>query len=248
VGCAKATGNLPDAKRVSRYNPGLLSPLNAQHNTSATPPAARITCLFPVSDLSATLPSSEEVSAVFEHASLGMALSRNRVIVRCNRVFAQLFGKPVVEWIGLPGASIFPDERAYEQFGQLAGPVLSSGGIYRGEHVFQACDGKLLTCVVSASAVNPAKPTEGTIWVFDDVTAERDQQRALREALQRFESLMANAPVGIIQTANRCIVDANPAFWACLATRRPRSLACLRSSSSPRRPITPSWAEWRCPC
>ena len=57
------------------------------------------------SDLSATLPSSEEVSAVFEHASLGMALSRNRVIVRCNRVFAQLFGKPVVEWIGLPGAS-----------------------------------------------------------------------------------------------------------------------------------------------
>ncbi len=163
-------------------------------------------------DLSATLPSSEEVSAVFEHASLGMALSRNRVIVRCNRVFAQLFGKPVVEWIGLPGTSIFPDERAYEQFGQLASPVLASGGIYRGEHVFQACDGKLLTCVVSASAVNPAKPTEGTIWVFDDVTAERDQQRALREALQRFESLMANAPVGIIQTANRRIVDANPRF------------------------------------
>ncbi|MBY0466117.1 MAG: PAS domain-containing protein, partial [Burkholderiales bacterium] len=160
----------------------------------------------------ASLPSSDEVRAVFEHASLGMALSRNRIIVRCNRVFAQMFGKPLTDWAGLPGASIFPDALAYDRFGQLASPVLVSGGIYRGEHLFRGGDGTLLTCVVSASAVNPARPTEGTIWVFDDVTAERAQQQALHEALQRFESLMANAPVGIIQTLNRCIVDANQRF------------------------------------
>jgi PAS domain S-box-containing protein len=160
----------------------------------------------------ANLPSSDEVRAVFEHASLGMALTRNRIIVRCNRVFAQLFGKSVADWVGQPGLSIFPNEEAYGQFGELASPVLASGGIYRGEPQFQNGDGALLTCVVSASAVNPAIPTEGTVWVFDDVTAERAQQQALHEALQRFESLMANAPVGIIQTVNRCIVDANQRF------------------------------------
>jgi diguanylate cyclase (GGDEF)-like protein/PAS domain S-box-containing protein len=160
----------------------------------------------------ASLPSSDEVRAVFEHASLGMALSRNRVIVRCNRVFAQLFGKSVADWVGQPGLSIFRDEAAYVRFGELAGPVLATGGIYRGEYQFKGVDGALLTCVVSASTVNPDRPTEGTIWVFDDVTAERAQQQALHEALQRFESLMANAPVGIIQTVNRCIVDANQRF------------------------------------
>jgi PAS domain S-box-containing protein len=160
----------------------------------------------------ASLPSSDEVRAVFEHASLGMALSRNRVIVRCNRVFAQLFGKSVADWVGQPGLSIFRDEEAYVRFGELAGPVLATGGIYRGEYQFKGVDGALLTCVVSASTVNPDRPTEGTIWVFDDVTAERAQQQALHEALQRFESLMANAPVGIIQTVNRCIVDANQRF------------------------------------
>jgi PAS domain-containing protein len=73
----------------------------------------------------ASLPSSDEVRAVFEHASLGMALSRNRVIVRCNRVFAQLFGKSVADWVGQPGLSIFRDEEAYVRFGELAGPVLA---------------------------------------------------------------------------------------------------------------------------
>ena len=160
----------------------------------------------------ANLPSSEEVRAVFEHASLGMVLTRNRVIVRCNLVFAQLFGKPMADWVGQPGLSIFPDEAAYGRFGELAGPVLASGGIYRGEYQFKGVDGALLTCVVSASAVNPDQLTEGTIWVFDDVTAERAQQLALHEALQRFESLLANAPLGIIQTVNRCIVDANQRF------------------------------------
>ena len=163
-------------------------------------------------DNAADLPSSDEVRAVFEHASLGMVLTRHRVIVRCNRVFAQLFGKSLAEWVGLPGKSIFPDAQAYEQFGDLAGPVLISGGIYRGEHVFKGSGDQRLTCVVSASAVNPAEPSEGTIWVFDDVTAERTQHQALHEALLRFESLMANAPVGIIQTVNRCIVDVNQRF------------------------------------
>ena len=48
--------------------------------------------------------------------------------------------------------------------------------------------------------------------MFDDVTAERSQQRALTDALQRIEALMVNAPVGIIMTVNRCITDANPRF------------------------------------
>ncbi len=160
----------------------------------------------------ALLPSSEEVSAVFEHASLGIALSRDRVIVRCNRAFASMFGRDRADIIGQPGAIIFPGEEPYNRFGRLVAPVLAGGDVYRGEHDFFRPDGHPLRCVVSASAVNPADPHAGTIWVFDDVTHEREQQLALNDALQRFEALMANAPIGIALTVHRCIVDSNARF------------------------------------
>ena len=160
----------------------------------------------------AVLPSSEEVSAVFEHASLGMVLTRNRHIVRCNRAFALLAGYPIERLIGQPASILFDSLHSYDTFGQQASPVLGQGKVFRGEHVFVTAQGTQLRCVVSASAVNPRVPELGTIWVFDDVTAERIQLQALREALQRFESLMANAPMGILMTSNRCVVEANARF------------------------------------
>lgn len=159
-----------------------------------------------------TLPSSEEVNAVFEHASLGMLLTRERTIVRCNRAFGRLMACPVEPLIGQPTSSLFDSLQSYEAFAQQAGPVLGQGRVYRCEHQFVTASGAQVCCVVSSSAVNPAQPALGTIWVFDDVTAERTQLAALRQALQRFEALMANAPMGIFMTRNRCVMEANPRF------------------------------------
>lgn len=160
----------------------------------------------------ALLPSSEEVSAVFEHASLGMVLTRNRHIVRCNRAFALLVGSSIDQLLGQPASMLFDSQESYEAFGLQASPVLAQGQVFRSEYVFITSHGTYLCCVVSASAVDPRYPELGTIWVFDDVTAERAQLQALRDALQRFESLMANAPMGILMTVNRRVVQANARF------------------------------------
>lgn len=158
------------------------------------------------------LPSSEEVNAVFEHASLGMVLTRNRTIVRCNRAFAQLMDVPAEQLIGQPASTLFDSVQSYEAFGQQASPILGQGQVFRCEHVFVTALGAQLCCVVSASAIDPVQPQLGTVWVLDDVTAERAQLQALRDALQRFESLMSNAPMGILMTSNRRVVQANARF------------------------------------
>lgn len=159
-----------------------------------------------------TLPSSEEVNAVFEHASLGILLTRNRTIVRCNRAFAQLLGTAAEQLIGQPASTLFDSVQSYEVFGQQAAPVLGQGAVFRCEHLFVTARGAQVRCVVSASAVDPSQPQLGTVWVFDDVTAERAQLQALLAALQRFESLMTNAPMGILITQNRRVVQANARF------------------------------------
>ena len=141
-----------------------------------------------------TLPSSEEINAVFEHASLGILLTRNRIIVRCNRAFAQLMGFAAEQLIGQPASALFDSVESYEAFSHQAAPVLGTGNVFRCEHLFATALGAQVRCVVSASAVDPGQPQLGTVWVFDDVTAERAQLQALLAALQRFESLMSNAP------------------------------------------------------
>ena len=160
------------------------------------------------------LRASQEVTAVFEHASLGIVLTRDRVIVRHNRVFSQKLGYPANGLVGKPAAVLFPSPADYVAFGELAGPVLTAGQPFRGERTFVRQDGSLMLGVVSASAVDPQRPEWGTIWIFDDVTEERQQQEALKDALMRIEAIMKNAPLGIILTASRRITDCNAHFNA----------------------------------
>lgn len=106
---------------------------------------------------------------MFEHASLAMLLTRNRCIVRCNRAFAQLFGRSSChEMVGQSASILFDSLDAYERFGRVVSPVLGCGQVFRGEQMFARADKARLQCVVSASAVNPLDPDSGTIWVLDD--------------------------------------------------------------------------------
>ena len=156
--------------------------------------------------------ASREVLAIFDQASFGIALSVNRRIVRCNAALARMLRYEEDELVGKPGSFIYPSLDAYEALGARASGLLAAGSTYRGEHEFLRKDGTKALCMVSALAVDVERPEWGTLWLFDEITQERMQQEALRAALLRLEALMANAPLGIILTANRCITDANAQF------------------------------------
>ena len=191
------------------------------------PSGAKVPSTAPVSDaaplalttdmnasLLVGLRASQEVSAVFEHASLGIALTRDRVVIRHNRAFAQTLGYPPNRLVGLHAQELFLSPDDYAVFGNWAGPTLAAGKPFRGEHTFRRFDGSLAVCVVSASAVDPLHPEWGTIWIFDDVTAERQQQVALKDAQSRIEAIMTNAPLGIVLTTNSRVADCNAHFEA----------------------------------
>jgi len=158
------------------------------------------------------LRAAHEVQTIFQHASIGIALTRDRVLVRCNQSFASMLGYTLEGITGLPARRLFPDDAAYEQIGNEASALLAAGEPYRTEKHFLRLDGSLVFCAVSASAVNPAHPEWGTIWLFDDVTAQRRQEDDLRTALLRIEAIKNNAPLGIILTVNRHITDCNAHF------------------------------------
>ena len=160
----------------------------------------------------ALLQASHEVQAIFQNASIGIALTRDRVIVRCNQTFAAMLGYTQAAITNKAARSIFPSNEAYAKIGQDASALLAAGAPFRTEQKFLHRDGNLISCSVSASAVDPKHPEWGTIWLFDDVTAERQQATELHSALMRIEAIKKNAPLGILFTVNRRITDCNAQF------------------------------------
>ena len=121
-----------------------------------------------------------ELRAILENATVGILFTRNRLLVRANPLFAQMFGYAENGFAGLPGRALYPSDAAYEALGSEAGPALSAGLPFRTEAEMRRQDGSLFWCRLSAKAIDPRHPQEGTIWIMEDVTRERAAREALR--------------------------------------------------------------------
>ena len=138
-----------------------------------------------------------ELQAILDNATVGILFTRNRALVRCNALCAEMFRYPLAEFIGLPGRSIYPSDEIYESLGEEIGPILASGHSYRGELEMRRKDGSLFWCKVSAKSVDPSSPGEGTIWIMEDVSDDRMVQDALRQSTAELVSIFESALIGI---------------------------------------------------
>ncbi|MCX8085279.1 MAG: EAL domain-containing protein [Rhodocyclaceae bacterium] len=151
-----------------------------------------------------------DLRAILENATVGILFSKNRRLVQANPQFLQMFGfASVEEVIGQPGVILYPSQEAYEALGREAGPLLAAGKPFRGEIQMRRKDGTLFWCRLSAKAVNPQAPQEGTIWIMEDVTDERETAERLKQALADQETIFNNAAVGIMYVKERVVVRAN---------------------------------------
>ncbi|HWT55114.1 MAG TPA: EAL domain-containing protein [Rhodocyclaceae bacterium] len=138
-----------------------------------------------------------ELQAILDNATVGILFTRNRILVRCNALCAEMFRYPLAEFIGLPGRAIYPTEEVYEALAEKIGPTLARGQSYRGELEMRRKDGTLFWCKISAKAVDPHSPNEGTIWIMEDVSDERMVQDALRQSTAELVSIFESALIGI---------------------------------------------------
>jgi len=150
-----------------------------------------------------------ELQAILENATVGILFSRNRTLVQANPLCVQMFGYTMEEFIGLPGAALYPSEDAYLALGKEAGPVLSAGQSFRTEIQMRRKDGSLFWCRISAKSVDPAHPQKGTIWIMEDVTAQREREAQTRQALEEHGLIFDNAAVGIMFVRNRVVMRCN---------------------------------------
>ncbi|TMH11647.1 MAG: PAS domain S-box protein [Betaproteobacteria bacterium] len=153
----------------------------------------------------------DELTAIFDNASVGILFTRNRVFQHCNRGAAEIFGyRSPEELVGRPGSVIYPDAQSYERIGREAGPLLAAGKSFHAEWLYKKADGTPVWCRLYGKAVDPSKTDQGTVWIVEDITDAKQTEEALHHTLREMEAIMRNAPVGIIFTRERHIVRYNP--------------------------------------
>lgn len=111
----------------------------------------------------------------FEQAPVGLALSRNRIIVDCNLHLCQMFGMAQDELLGQSFQLLYPSAVEYERTGARIAPLLNRHGTYTDDRIMKRVGGRFkgetFWCHVNGRALNPLAPHEAGIWTFEDLSA-----------------------------------------------------------------------------
>jgi two-component system sensor histidine kinase/response regulator len=141
--------------------------------------------------------ANAEQSAIFESATSGIALIRDRVILRCNRKLEEIFGYGPGEFPGKPTRLWYATDEEHAQGGAQVYGQLDSGGTHRREQQLVRKDGGRFWCRLTGRAVDPANPSKGSVWMLEDVTEEREAAEALRAANERLDLAQEASNLGV---------------------------------------------------
>ncbi len=140
-------------------------------------------------DITAAERARLEREAILANASIGIAMTRDRVFQLANPAFEQMFGWPPGELVGQPGEVTSVDRSAYEELGRLYGPPLARGEAVEFERTMRRRDGSTFLCRLLARPIDPTHPAHGgTIWIAEDVTDRRAVEQALARARDEAEA------------------------------------------------------------
>lgn len=122
----------------------------------------------------------------FEHAPVGMVLSRNRTMVDCNERLCEMFGARREMLVGQSFRVLYPSVAEFERIGKRMVPILNASGRYADNRMMRRLGdlhgvfaGETFWCHVTGHALNRAAPHEAGIWTFEDLGSRRTAKAAL---------------------------------------------------------------------
>jgi len=143
-----------------------------------------------------------ELRALIEQAPIGIALIRNRTIVRVNEMICSIFGYTRAELIGASTRLIYIDDAEFERVGaqlygragrSTTGPVEMAG---------RHRSGQAVDAVIQLAFLDPGDPNGGAMCMVTDITNHLRTERSLQEKNRQFATLMSNLPGMAYRCAN----------------------------------------------
>lgn len=154
-----------------------------------------------------------EQQVVLDSAGVGIVFIKQRLVIRCNQRFAQIFGyAEAADILGSASLSLYPDEASFHALGEAAYPAMVQGLAYKSETLMKRRDGPLFWAHLTGKLVNPADTAEGSIWIVDDISEQKAAQALLQSVLTEQSLILDNAMVGIVFLRDRTVTRCNQSF------------------------------------
>ncbi len=120
-----------------------------------------------------SLLSDDDLVLAFDLAPVGLCVSRQRIIQRCNEAFAAMFGLTAADLIGQSMACLYPSTAEFERIGERGLAVMREFGQYTDERIMKHRDGRLFWCHVAGRSLDRSDPFGCAVWMFEDISPRR---------------------------------------------------------------------------
>jgi len=157
----------------------------------------------------------QTMQMAFDLAPVGLCVSRHRVVVFCNEVFARQFGYAVQELLDAPFAILYPSLNEFANIGEQGEAVMRETGVYSDERIMRQRDGTLFWCHASGRALDRADPFACAVWMFEDISLRRPVTTPLtpreREVAQHLVAGLTSKQIGRLLDLSPRTVEAHRA-------------------------------------
>ncbi|MDY0976314.1 EAL domain-containing protein [Massilia sp. CFBP9012] len=132
-----------------------------------------------------------ENRAILDNAVLGIAVVEGGRTLHCNRKMEELFGAPPCGMDGIAVRSLYPDHASWKEARELSGRQFALGQAHMAEHEMVRRDGGRFWARLSGRLFDLAQAGGRSVWLVDDVTAQREAADAILRARDELEVRVA---------------------------------------------------------
>lgn len=132
--------------------------------------------------------ADEELRIIFDAATVGIALVRDRQVMRCNARLEQILGRMPGSLLGQPTRLWYASDADHAEVGQWVAQIQSKGGTFKRELQLQRADGSLFWARLTGARLDAPPVHDALIAIVEDISQEHAVAQALREAKVAAES------------------------------------------------------------
>lgn len=114
-----------------------------------------------------------DLGLVFDLAPVGLCITRERMIERCNSAFAAMFGYEPWALHNQSFALLYPSQSEFENIGAQGFAVMQKTGVYSDERIMRHRSGRLFWCHAAGRALRRDQPFARAVWMFEDISSRR---------------------------------------------------------------------------
>lgn len=130
-------------------------------------------------------------SLILNNSTVGIAFVRNRIFEWLNPRMSELFRIEMNQLQGTSTRIIYPNDDAYKRVGDELYPLLALGKKAALEIEMQRGNGSLFWCRLEGNALDPSRPQDGSIWIWEDISERKKAEEEIQKLNQTLEQRVA---------------------------------------------------------